>query len=233
MVTQVALKLFISVFNATKVGDPTLSEMVSLALSSFTQMHLIATMIFYQLCFFFLEPTELALKLVHSTVLQEMIMHVLFNDAITVTLDATTTFILMLFILIIDHLFLASQGSKRAIEFDGLQKSKKLLIACEGSHLRVLSDTGRASVLILYKPFINALFAEHRYLTSHAILRISRHEWEFLTDHASCEVVVIFDFIDVNNQLLILKLLFLVSLCSTTHILTVLRLTIVIPAIHS
>ena len=218
MVTLVALKLFISVFNATKVGDPTLSEMVSLALSSFTQMHLIATMIFYQLCFFFLKPTELALELVHSTVFQEMIMHVLFNDAIKVTLDATTTFILMLLKLIIDHLFLATQGSERAIEFYGLQKSKKLLIACDGSHLRVISDTGRARVLIMFKPFINTFFAEHRYLTSHAILRISGHEWEFLTDHASCEVLVIFDFIHVSNQLLILKLLFLVTLCSTTHI---------------
>lgn len=111
MVTLVALKLFISVFNATKVGDPTLSEMVSLALSSFTQMHLIATMIFYQLCFFFLEPTELALELVDLTVLQEMIMHALFNDAITVTLDATTTFILVLFKLIIEQLILATHGS--------------------------------------------------------------------------------------------------------------------------
>jgi hypothetical protein len=147
-VTLIALKLFGYVFDTTKVGDPTLSEMVSIAFSSFTQMHLIATM-FDQLFFFGLEPTELALEHVLFTVLQEMIMHVLFNNAITITLDATTTFFLMLFKLIIDQLFLASQGSERAIEFDGLKKSKKLLIACEGSHLRLLCDAGRASVLII------------------------------------------------------------------------------------
>jgi len=210
--------------------------MVILALSSFTQMHLIASMIFDKLCFFCLEATELALELLNFAVLQLMFMNVLFNDTRLITLDAKTTFILMLFKLIIDQLLLASQGSERAIELDSLQKSKKLLIAYEGSHLRLLCDTGRASVLIKYKPFINARFAEHRYLTSHAIMRISGHEREFLTDHASCEVLVIFDFIGVCNQLLILRLLFLFSLCSTTHCSTNhiwnvnFRLVIIIPA---
>ena len=130
MVTLVALKLFGSFFDAAKVNDPTLSEMVILALSSFTQMHLIATMIFDQLFFFCFETTELALKLAHFAVVHAMIIHLFFNDAMPVTLDTTTTFILMLFKLIIDQLLLASQGSERAIELDGLQKSKKLLVAC-------------------------------------------------------------------------------------------------------
>jgi len=126
----VALKLFGYFFDITKVGNPTLSEMVGLALSSVTQVHLIASMIFDQFCFCCLEATELTLVLVHFAFLHVMIVHLLFNDAITVALDATTTIILMLFKLIIEQLFLASHGSETAVELDGLQKSKKLLIVC-------------------------------------------------------------------------------------------------------
>jgi hypothetical protein len=102
VVALVALKLFGYFFDATKVGNPTLSEMVGLALSSVAQVHLVAPMIFDQFCFCSLEATELALELVHFAVLQIVMMHVLFNDAIAVTLDATTTFILMLFKLVIE-----------------------------------------------------------------------------------------------------------------------------------
>ena len=111
-------------FVLTKVGDPTLSEIVSLAFSSFTQMHLIATMFLDQLCFFFLDPTEQAIELVHFAILQVMIMHFVFDDATTVTLDATTTLILMFFKLIIEKHLVASQVSLRALELDGLHKSK-------------------------------------------------------------------------------------------------------------
>ena len=93
MVTLVALELLKYVFDATKVGNPTLNEMVGLALSGVAQVHLIAAMIFYQIFFCCLEPAKLALELVHFALLQVMIMHMLFDDAITVALDATTTFI--------------------------------------------------------------------------------------------------------------------------------------------
>ena len=147
VVTLVALKLFGYLFDAAKVGNPTLSEMISFALSSVSQVHLIATMIFDQISFCCLEPTELAFELVHFALIQVMMMHVLFNDAITVTLDATTTFIFMLFKLIIEQLILASHGSETAIELDGLQKSKKLLIVSQGTHLRLLGVAARTSVL--------------------------------------------------------------------------------------
>jgi len=112
-------------------------------------------------------------------------MHMLFDDAITVTLDATTAFVLVLFKLIIQQLILASHGSETAVELDGLQKSKKLLIVSQGTHLRLLGVAARTSVLAS-KPLNNAFFAEDRFLTCHAILRISGHESEVLTDHAVC-----------------------------------------------
>jgi hypothetical protein len=258
VVTLVALKLFGYFFDATKVGNPTLSEMIGFALSSISEVHLIATMIFDQISFCCLESTELALKLVHFALLQVMIMHMLFNDAITVTLDATTAFIFMLFKLIIEQLILASHGSETAIELDGLQKSKKLLIVCEGTHFRLLGVAARASVLTS-KPLNNAFFAEHRFLTLYAILRISGHESKVLADHAVCEVLVLFDFIVISNQLFIGKLFyhfcfsyrhvncgsarFLLTLFSVTahsvrgsptHIWTVnFRLVTIIPAINS
>jgi hypothetical protein len=76
-----------------------------------------------------------------------MMMHVLFYNTITVTLDATTTFIFMLLKLIIEQLILASHGSETAVELDGLQKSKKLLIISQGTHLRLLGVAARTSVL--------------------------------------------------------------------------------------
>jgi hypothetical protein len=123
MVTLVALELFGYVFDTTKVGNPTLSEMVGLALSGVAQMHLIAAMIFDQIFFGCLEPAKLALELVHFALIQVMMMHMLFNDAITVALDATTTFILVLFKLIVEQLNVATHGSETAVELDGLQKS--------------------------------------------------------------------------------------------------------------
>ena len=232
--------------------------MVCLALSSVTNVHLIASMIFDQIFPCCLEAAELALELVHFAVIQVMMMHMLFDDAVTVTLDATTTFILVLFKLIVEQLILAPHGSETAIELDRLQKSKKLLIVCEGTHLRLLGVAARTSILTS-KPLNNAFFAEHRLLTCHAILRVSGHESEVLTDHAVCEILILFDFIGVSNQLLIGKLFYLFGLSyrhvncgsarflltlfsvtahsvrgSPTHIWTVdLRLVIIIPAINS
>jgi hypothetical protein len=95
--------------------------MVGFALSGATQMHLITTMICYQISFCCLEAAELALELVHFTFLEIMMKHLLFDDAITFTLDALTTFFLMKFKIFIKHLILASHGSETAIELDGLQ----------------------------------------------------------------------------------------------------------------
>lgn len=172
MVTLIALKLFGYFFDAAKVGNPALSEMICFALSRVAQVHLIASMTFDQITFSCLKSTELALELVHLALIKVMSMHILFDDAITVTLYATTAFILMLFKLIIQQLILASHGSETAVELDCLQKSKKLLVVCERSHLRLLGVAARASVLTS-KPLNNAFFAEHRFLTCHAVLGIS------------------------------------------------------------
>lgn len=71
-----------------------------------------------------LETAELAIIRILIAVIQEMTVHVIFNDSILAALDAISALHHMLLILIIVKLVIASHRFQPAVQLDGLKQSK-------------------------------------------------------------------------------------------------------------
>jgi len=120
----ITFELIKDIVETFDICNAVLGKVEGFPIFSVAQVHLIASMFLDQKLFRAFQTAKLTFESLFFAVIKMMAEHVFLDDAIFLTLETTSTFLLMLFKLIIKELCLTPHGLEATVKLDSLQKSK-------------------------------------------------------------------------------------------------------------